>query len=295
LVSDNSGEAYEFFLYSPWGESLYEWNSGTASFSSPYRFNGKERDQETGLAYYGARYYDNKISMWLSVDPLAHEFPWQSPYCAMDNNPINMIDPTGMSASPVFGEDGELLGTDSEGWEGEAIVMDKKDFEQGMDHNKALDKGTELSKHGEGIRISDSDWQKVEDNGGTKMTPFVTNNSGSTVYYKPEGVKDGVDLNPGYSNSGAYPIGANQDLYAPVDGVATKKYSDHVLKIPTGASITITSEGGGDIDFYGLGGMGRMALGIGWINKEYITNQNKNDKSWDALFNKAAKIGLTKY
>lgn len=37
-----------------------------------YRFNGKELDQETGLAYYGARYYANQLSMWLSVDPLAH-------------------------------------------------------------------------------------------------------------------------------------------------------------------------------------------------------------------------------
>ena len=34
-----------------------------------YRFNGKEVDEETGLAYYGARYYDNQLSMWLSVDP----------------------------------------------------------------------------------------------------------------------------------------------------------------------------------------------------------------------------------
>ncbi|MDA9963963.1 hypothetical protein OAP05_03345 [Schleiferiaceae bacterium] len=44
-----------------------------------YRFNGKELDEETGLAYYGARYYDNQLSMWLSVDPLAHEYRSLSP------------------------------------------------------------------------------------------------------------------------------------------------------------------------------------------------------------------------
>jgi len=115
LVSDNSGEAYEFFLYSPWGESLYEWNSGTASFSSPYRFNGKELDQETGLSYYGARYYDNKISMWLSVDPLAHEFPWQSPYIAMDGNPINKIDPDGRAAISSTGDNDDILIHGSDG------------------------------------------------------------------------------------------------------------------------------------------------------------------------------------
>jgi len=95
LVSDNSGEAYEFFLYNPWGESLYEWNSGTASFSSPYRFNGKELDQETGLYYYGARYYNPQTSVWLSVDPLASERPWMSPYNFVQNNPIMRIDPDG--------------------------------------------------------------------------------------------------------------------------------------------------------------------------------------------------------
>ena len=97
LVSDYSGEAYEFFLYNPWGENLYEWNSGTASFSSPYRFNGKELDQETGLAYYGARYYDNKISLWLSVDPLAHEYPSLNSYNFVANNPILLVDPNGES------------------------------------------------------------------------------------------------------------------------------------------------------------------------------------------------------
>jgi RHS repeat-associated protein len=97
LVSDNSGEAYEFFLYSPWGESLYEWNSGTASFSSPYRFNGKELDEETGLAYYGARYYDNQLSMWLSVDPLAmnENNRYMTPYHFVANNPIRNFDPNG--------------------------------------------------------------------------------------------------------------------------------------------------------------------------------------------------------
>jgi RHS repeat-associated protein len=97
LVSDNSGEAYEFFLYSPWGDSLYEWNSGTASFSSPYRFNGKELDEETGLTYYGARYYDNQLGMWLSVDAMAmspHNMPL-TPYHFSANNPVNIIDPDG--------------------------------------------------------------------------------------------------------------------------------------------------------------------------------------------------------
>lgn len=124
LVSDNSGEAYEFFLYNPWGESLYEWNSGTASFSSPYRFNGKELDQETGLHYYGARYYNPTTSVWLSVDPLANEFPHLTPYNFVEGNPIMLNDPDGRSAdcptcpdSPeydFFREDSRMWEYDSE-------------------------------------------------------------------------------------------------------------------------------------------------------------------------------------
>jgi RHS repeat-associated protein len=50
-----------------------------------------------GLYYYGARYYDPKVSVWLSVDPLAHEYPGLSPYNFVANNPLIFIDPDGMS------------------------------------------------------------------------------------------------------------------------------------------------------------------------------------------------------
>ena len=61
----------------------------------PYLFNGKELDSETGLYYYGARYYDPKVSLWLNVDPLAEKYPNISPYTYVANNPINAIDPDG--------------------------------------------------------------------------------------------------------------------------------------------------------------------------------------------------------
>lgn len=248
LVTDVDGEAHQFFLYTAWGESMHEHNTQTNGFSSPYRFNGKELDPETGNQYYGARYYDPKISVWLSVDPLTHEFPHLTPYNFVEGNPVMLVDPNGLSASPIVNEAGELLGADSEGMTGEVIVMCEDDFEKGMDHDKAKVLGTELSKHGEGIKISDADWQKIEDNGGSKMTPYVTNNSSSTVYYKPEGMQNGEDKNPGYSNSGAYPIGPNKDLYAQVDGVNTPQVDKgEVFKIPTGRRVVISSNGVPDL------------------------------------------------
>ncbi len=58
--------------------------------------NGKELDESMGYNYYGARYYDPAISIFLSVDPLAEQFPAWNPYHYVHNNPINLIDPTGM-------------------------------------------------------------------------------------------------------------------------------------------------------------------------------------------------------
>lgn len=97
LVTDRTGEAYELFLYNAWGESLHHWTSSSSNaWSSPYRFNSKELDPETGMHYYGARYHHPKISVWMSVDPLADLAPGWTPYRAFFNNPIINIDPTGL-------------------------------------------------------------------------------------------------------------------------------------------------------------------------------------------------------
>ena len=98
LVTDLDGQAYELFLYNPWGEQLHHWSSNSSSWTSPYRFNAKEVDPETGLAYYGARYYQNKIGVWLSVDPKAADAPGWTAYNVMWNNPLKFVDPDGQWA-----------------------------------------------------------------------------------------------------------------------------------------------------------------------------------------------------
>lgn len=63
------------------------------SLNNPFKFNGKELDSETGLYYYGARYYDPRISLFISVDPLAEQT--MTPYQYTYQNSINLVDPTG--------------------------------------------------------------------------------------------------------------------------------------------------------------------------------------------------------
>ncbi|WP_276733703.1 RHS repeat domain-containing protein [Chryseobacterium carnipullorum] len=79
--------------YFPSGETFVE-NHRNSNYS-PYKFNGKELDAETGYYYYGARYYNPRISLWLSPDPLAEKYPCWSPYNYTFNNPIIYTDPDG--------------------------------------------------------------------------------------------------------------------------------------------------------------------------------------------------------
>lgn len=92
-VTDASGEVYQHLEYFAFGETFVEEHSNTDR--TPYLFNGKEQDEETGLYYYGARYYDARTSVWLSVDPFAEKYSAITPYCYLANNPLNAIDPDG--------------------------------------------------------------------------------------------------------------------------------------------------------------------------------------------------------
>ena len=74
MISDWEGKEYQRIEYTPYGETWVEKTNNSGSEFLPYRFTGKEVDQETGLYYYGARYLDPKYSMWISTDPALGEY-----------------------------------------------------------------------------------------------------------------------------------------------------------------------------------------------------------------------------
>ncbi|MDR1876889.1 MAG: RHS repeat-associated core domain-containing protein [Flavobacteriaceae bacterium] len=125
-VTTRLGKVSQHVEYIPFfGGGLEEKND---KWNTPYKFNSKELDDETNLMYYGARYYDSKVSVWLSVDPLAGYNPIfetehyidgkhndgvfndrnLNPYIYCYQSPVVLVDPNGKQTAPktMFGANG---------------------------------------------------------------------------------------------------------------------------------------------------------------------------------------------
>ena len=126
FVTDWKGRQYEHIEYTPYGELWIE-EVAAGLDKLPFRFTGKELDEETGLYYYGARYLDPKYSRWLSGDPALGEYIPQAPvndeakkhnenlpgmggvfnvvnlhvYHYAGNNPVKYVDPDGRDIETV--------------------------------------------------------------------------------------------------------------------------------------------------------------------------------------------------
>ncbi len=93
-ITDQNANVTQYDAYLPYGELLVDEHSSSADL--PYKFNGKELDEETGLYYYGARYMNPLTSMWYGVDPLAEKYPNVSAFVYCMGNPVRLIDPNGL-------------------------------------------------------------------------------------------------------------------------------------------------------------------------------------------------------
>ena len=70
LELDETGQMISYEEYHPYGTTSYQVvRSGAEVSAKRYRYTGKERDEETGLGYHGARYYAMWLGRWVSADP----------------------------------------------------------------------------------------------------------------------------------------------------------------------------------------------------------------------------------
>ena len=92
-ITNLDGEVVQHIEYVPFGEVFIEERNNI--WNTPYLFNAKEFDEETGLYYYGARYYEPRLGLWISADIEQETHPNVSTYTYCLNNPILFIDPDG--------------------------------------------------------------------------------------------------------------------------------------------------------------------------------------------------------
>ncbi|HKU17909.1 MAG TPA: RHS repeat-associated core domain-containing protein, partial [Candidatus Saccharimonadales bacterium] len=95
IVNANTGAIVEQIGYDAWGNVISDSNPGF----QPFGFAGGLYDPGTGLVHFGARDYDPQTGRWISKDPLLFAGGETSLYGYSSNDPINIVDPAGLSCT----------------------------------------------------------------------------------------------------------------------------------------------------------------------------------------------------
>jgi RHS repeat-associated protein len=116
IDTDDQGTILQTTDYYPFGDSRIE--ESTGSYENDYTYTGKERDEDTELLYYEARYYDSAIGRFISLDPWGGDInnpQTFNKYAYTLNNPMNAIDPDGRLTIFIHGT-GNQEGMDDENY-----------------------------------------------------------------------------------------------------------------------------------------------------------------------------------
>jgi RHS repeat-associated protein len=143
LVTSESAQLVSRHDYAPFGEELT--NATRTSLNVGYggadlfrhRFTGKERDSETGLDYFGARYFSSQQGRFMSPDPLLNLTPtimdpqrWNR-YAYVRNNPLRHVDPNGEDIDDVVNGFVNAIGSNHLLGAGR-LRSDSRDFQVGQ-------------------------------------------------------------------------------------------------------------------------------------------------------------------
>ena len=96
-LSDSAGQIVQRYEYDAYGKTI---SVQDPAFVQPYGYTGRERDDESGLYYYRARYYDPAVGRFLQSDPIGLAGGINT-YAYVLGDPVNLIDPDGLHAKEV--------------------------------------------------------------------------------------------------------------------------------------------------------------------------------------------------
>ncbi len=162
-----------------------------------YTFSAKEKDSETGLSYFGSRYYSSDLSIWLSVDPQAAKYPSLSPYAYCANNPVRVVDPDGEEIGDFYDQWGRKIGSDGQTDNNVFIVSDQnsqnkiKENKRNHGYTNAEDVNVDVATTYDVLNeVSDVYERTVKNGGYNEEASALPSNGGSTDWERKSGVNE---------------------------------------------------------------------------------------------------------
>jgi Rhs family protein len=199
VMDGASGTITQAQDYDAWGDICRTYSTTDTTVN---KFTGKERDTETGYDYFGARYYDSRISVWLSPDPLFEKHIGWSLYNYVLRNPFVLIDPDGrqVNVKSLTQEHRNAIIQDLLIITGYTFQMNSDGYLK-IDNSKKVSGGCDLGKElaKEIDSYDKSEIQVVEhsrdyspsiyDNGGISLNPLEIKS-----YTNPDNVMNGLNI-----------------------------------------------------------------------------------------------------
>ncbi len=126
LELDDDAGIISYEEYFPYGATSYRAARSATEAAKRYRFTARERDEETGLSYHGARYYASWLGRWTAADPIGIN-DGVNVYQYVAGNPIRLHDPTGTDGkAPEYADNLNDQGKPLYTSHGDQLVKDSK-------------------------------------------------------------------------------------------------------------------------------------------------------------------------
>jgi RHS repeat-associated protein len=177
LELDAAGRLISYEEYSAFGSTLYQAGRTSAEVSLKRdRYTGKERDEENGFTYHGARYYGSWLGRWVCCDPLGIGGGINLYIYAIDN-PLRLTDPSGLQPGNIL--KAEDVGTGQQwsySWQSEVTGKYPSLADAGFTVNgeQTAQGGSNSATSAKPAAATSSRADEKEDSGKSKPIPFAT-------------------------------------------------------------------------------------------------------------------------
>jgi RHS repeat-associated protein len=211
VITNATGVIQEESDYYPYGGEIVITNGDP----NTYKFTGKERDTESGLDDFGARYYGSSLGRFMQVDPVTvtparQVDPQQlNLYAYVRNNPLKLVDPTGMIIDET-----KLSEKDLEKWQQVENLAVQRDASGNLLHPELYSEIVALQQDSRTFTLQGADGLGSQEAGRFEITDFTPNGkdfTAATIRLDFSKVSNGKNVTPAEFNLGYDKFGGLND------------------------------------------------------------------------------------